>query len=873
MRKLLLSVLFAVSIFSAYSQVESPGSPWSISANLKSQVSVLNLDPISEREINSYSGQFGNRLKSMLFAYPVMTNLSSENDGVWEEMPDGRRVWRLTISSSGARSLNIIFHRFHLPDGASLYLYTPGYKVVRGAFTSLNELPSGVLATVPLPGDQLTVELNLSPGSAFEPQVIIGQVSHDFKGFFGETGIEKSGSCNVDINCPAGADWQIEKRAVVKFIRGGVWLCSGTLINTAENSGRPLLLTANHCIALDWHAEQSVFYFRYEKPGCGNGAGSLQYSLSGSKLLATANQIDFCLVELSSAPPKSYDPYYAGWDRRVVSYLDSVVCIHHPSGDVKKISKTYHRVVTGDFGGGFEANTHWKISQWDLGTTEPGSSGSGLFNTDHRLVGDLTGGDASCDYNFNDYFQKFSVSWDRYPDSAKQLKYWLDPLNTGTLAINGYDPYGGGKPLANFSIRPDLIQTGKKVYFTEKSSGSPATWIWTIPGGLPDHLSGERPSPVVFTESGQYSVSLTVANGLGRDSVRQTVRVFDYPASILSENRIVPGRTVELTDASSGSPVSVQWRITDAIPSIYAGTGPIALTLTVPGEYTTEQIVEFPEYSDTLVHYNRIKVLSDNIAFRSATFTNIAKDDHTGFFSMGSQAVIPGSNGLGITAFADAFRNSGDTAFMITGITIHLERLSKWAGGYYLPVIVWNAKRQPVIRDSILLSNLRQDCRATIWLKSPVNFDTLNYIGFEIKPWDQGTFYSKMAVDRGPNGVNTAYAIKGNQWQPMPDVMGFHTSLDISLETAYLKNSYAQEISILKNFNSGHIQIDLGKLVYKSVRVSVFSLTGQQLTTESEKTGNLIDLQIQAPVSAIYLVRLVIDDLPPFTQKVLIIKE
>ncbi|HBB91180.1 MAG: hypothetical protein A2X22_07595 [Bacteroidetes bacterium GWF2_49_14] len=873
MRKLFLSIIFSFPILSVLAQVESPGSPWSLTTKLKSQSPVFQLDPLSDRQIKSYSGQFQDRLKSMLFAYPIMTSLTPMKDGVWEELPDGRRVWRLTISSSGARSLNIIFHRFHLPDGASMYLYTPGYKVVRGAFTRINELPSGVLATVPLPGDQLTVELNVSAGTAFDPHVIIGQVSHDFKGFFSETEIEKSGYCNVDINCPPGADWQIEKRAVVKFIRGGVWLCSGTLINTSQNSGRPLLLTANHCIALDWHAEQSVFYFRYEKPDCGTGAGSLQYSLSGSKLLATTSQIDFCLVELSSAPPKSYDPYYAGWDRRVVSYLDSVVCIHHPGGDVKKISKTYHRVVTGDFGGGFDANTHWKISQWDLGTTEPGSSGSGLFNTDHRLVGDLTGGDASCDYNFNDYFQKLSISWDRYPDSSNQLQCWLDPLKTGVMTMNGYDPYGGGKPLANFSIRPDLIQTGKKVYFTEKSTGLPATWAWNIPGGVPDHLSGDRPAPVVFPESGQYFASLTVANSMGRDSTRQSLRVFDYPDGNVSENRIVPGRTIELTDASTGSPLSVNWKIPNANPSIYAGAGPISLTLTDPGEYTTEQIVEFPEYSDTLVHYNRIKVLSDNIAFRSVTVTNIAKDDHTGFFTMGAQAYIPGSNSLGITAFADSFRNSGDTAYMITGITIHLERLSKWAGGYYLPVVVWNAQRQPVIRDSILLSDLRQDCRATIWLKSPVNFDTLNYVGFEIKPWDQGTFYSKMAIDRGSNGVNTAFAIKGNQWQPMTDVVGFHTSLDIGLETAYLKNSYAQEISILKSSNNGQFQVDLGKLVFKSVRVAVFSLTGQQLTTETEKTGNIIDLHIQAPVSGIYLVRLLIDDLPPFTQKVLIVKD
>jgi len=872
MKKHLILLLFLIGTVQGFSQIETPGLPLSMQFSLSGNIPVIQPEIVTGPAIKSFVDQYPENLKSLIFAYPVPVSISSHSDGIWERTPDGQWVWRITIQSPGAFSLNLIFNRFDLPPEGKMFLYTPDYRVIRGAFTEHNELPSGTLATIPLPGESITVEVNLPAWFKRNPLVEIQQVGHDFKGAFAESSVKNSGSCNVDINCPAGNDWQTEKRAVVKFIRGGAWLCTGTLINNTANDGRPLLLTANHCIGLDWHAEQSVFYFRYEKPGCATGSGSLQYSLSGCRLLATTNKVDFSLVELSSEPPKSYDPYYAGWDRRIVSYWDTVTCIHHPSGDVKKISKSLRRVVTGDFGGGFDTNTHWKISQWDIGTTEGGSSGSGLFNADHRIIGDLTGGDASCDYNYNDYFQKFSVSWDRYPDSSNQLKYWLDPDKTGVEILNGCDPFAGGKPLANFEIRPTYIEKGKKVYFTDKSTGVPQTWEWSVPGGTPETLTGSQPVPVIFNEPGQYTVTLKIANALGRDSVKLTLKVFDWPQGVLSENRVVPGRTVVLSDQSSQTPLSVNWTVTGANPSKYVGAGPVELSLTSPGEFSTEQIVEFAEFIDTLVHFNRIKVIQDNIAFKSRTFTNVEPSDHTGFISMGTQGYFPGSNSLGIGAYAETFRNTTDTAYMITGLTFHLERISRWAANYYLPVVIWNSQRQPVLRDSVKIGNIREDSKITVWFKSPVKFDTVVYAGYEVRPWDQGTFYSRMAVDRGNRGINTASAIKGSQWSPMTDIAGVHTSLDVQLETAYLRNSYDEEISIVPNGNFGEFTLDLGKLVFKSVLVDVYSLTGQKLVSQTERTENLIRLRVLPPVSGIYLVRITLDELS-LTKKVLVIRK
>ncbi len=873
MRKICLSLLFSIFSCALLAQVEYPGIPWSRERDFKQALEILRLPNVTPQARNEYLNQFSDRLKSSVFAYPINVSLADSRDGVWEEFNDGSRIWRLAVESQGARSINLIFRKFHIPAGAALYLYSQDYKVVRGAFTRDNETRSGVFPTMPVPGDRIIIELDLPAFPDFKPAIEIMQVSHDFKGFFGSEEMDHSGSCNVDINCPAGADWQIEKRSVVKFIRGGTLLCSGALINNTAIDGRPLLFTANHCIGVEWHAQQSVFYFRYEKPDCVSGTGSLQFSLSGSRLLATTSKLDFSLVELNTAPPKNYEPYYAGWDRRVVIYLDSVTCIHHPAGDVKKISKSYHRVVTGDFGGGYDSNTHWLISQWDLGTTEGGSSGSPLFNSDHRIVGDLTGGDASCDYNFNDYFQKISISWDKYPDSSDQLKCWLDPGQTGAQVMNGYDPYSGGKPLANFEARPEIIHPGKNVYLADHSTGSPVSWTWTIPGADQELLSGQDPGPVVFAQTGLYTITLKVQNSEGVDSIRQTVKVFDCPGGWISENRVVRGRAITLTDASRGEPLSVTWNVTGAEPSMASGLEPVVLSFTNAGEFTVKQEVEFIDNTYTLIHYNRIKVLPDVIIYKPVSFSNVSSVDHTGYLTLGSRGYCPGSNSEGITAYAEEFRNTGDTARMITGLTIALEKISLWDSVYYLPLVVWDSARKEMHRDSILLNDKEPGTRITCWFKSPVSFkkDQVTYAGFEIKPWENGTFCSAMAVDRGKDGASTVFAVRNNQWLSITDLAGIHSSIDLSLETAYLPDTYEQEIRILPNSNEGSFSLNLGHLVYNKAGVSVFNLKGQKVMSDLTRSGNLIELQIHPPASGIYLVSLKIDDYR-FTQKVVVIR-
>jgi V8-like Glu-specific endopeptidase len=238
------------------------------------------------------------------------------------------------------------------------------------------------------------------------------------------------------VNCAVGADWQVEKRSVAMILSGGSALCTGSLVNNTANDGTPYFLTANHCYSNtvgSW-----VFVFNHETTGCTGTTGPTNQTVSGSVLRARNAGSDFCLLELNSIPPASYNVQYAGWDASDAATVTSAVGIHHPSGDLKKISFENDAVPQGTWSG---AQT-WDVQQWDDGITEGGSSGSPLFDQNHRVIGQLYGGLSGCAGNVEngegDSYGRFGVSWDAGASSAARLKEWLDPGNSGVLVLDGY---------------------------------------------------------------------------------------------------------------------------------------------------------------------------------------------------------------------------------------------------------------------------------------------------------------------------------------------------------------------------------------------------------------------------------------------------
>ncbi|MBX7181439.1 MAG: trypsin-like peptidase domain-containing protein [Bacteroidia bacterium] len=440
--------LFALiaSTVSVKAQISQGGIPVSFNARKLVQEIPVRVMPRVDIEFLKQEDELNKgKMKPYRFGANIDVDINLQNAGLWETLPNGDRIWRLAIRSEGALSLNFLYNKFFMPTGGKFFIYSEDHQFVLGAFTSENNREDQLFATDLLPGNVAVLEY-IEPKSEKGNGVIsINQVVHGYRDVFSylkeknANNQAASGACNVNINCPQGDDWQTEKRAVCILVVGGSGFCTGSMINDVPQSGTPYFLTANHCTSDGSdNVAQWIFRFNYESSTCSGTTGPTSQSITGSVYRAHNAGSDFALLELSSAPPASYNAVYAGWSREGV-VVDSSFCIHHPSGDIKKISKAQNQTVSGTY-----SNIEcWRVGQWTLGVTEPGSSGSPLFDPNHRIIGQLYGGPSACGNSasqLNDYYGKFSVSWDAGSSSATRLKEWLDPQNLAPLTVDTYDP-------------------------------------------------------------------------------------------------------------------------------------------------------------------------------------------------------------------------------------------------------------------------------------------------------------------------------------------------------------------------------------------------------------------------------------------------
>ncbi|MBN1827262.1 MAG: T9SS type A sorting domain-containing protein [Candidatus Eisenbacteria bacterium] len=434
------------------------------------------------------------------FAAAIAVSLTPQNDGTWETLDDGSRVWRLRVVSAGARSLNFGLVPFRVPEGAMLHVYGKNRDEFAGPYQTEHAV-EGELWTPIIRGDEATLELFLPAGAAFEPEIVVSQVGHDYVGF-AQMAMDKirQGSCNNDVICPEGDPWRDEIASVGVYMRSGQWYCTGQMLNSVtDDDPPPYFLTAYHCGISTSNDQTVVVYWNFESPVCGmlNG-GSLSDHQSGSLLRARYSSSDFCLIELSADPDTSFHVFYSGWDA-TGSAVSSCTAIHHPQCEEKMISfntdaltvtSYLYNTVPGD-------GTHWRVDDWEDGTTEGGSSGSGIWDPSHRLVGQLHGGYASCTSLTSDWYGRLSVSWNGGGSSANRLRDWLDPNSTNTRVLDGIDPNAidtgvetaHGVAPSRFSLQPNT-----------PNPFNPTTQIrFTIPEG-----------------NGKQSVSLVVYDASGR---------------------------------------------------------------------------------------------------------------------------------------------------------------------------------------------------------------------------------------------------------------------------------------------------------------------------------------------------------------------
>ena len=552
--------------------------------------STPNLESLrSEDEMTDHTGTAPWR-----FGFNNFTTLNLSNSGTWFDLQNGDRIWFLKLTCEQALSVNLTFTNSEIPEGNELFVFNEKRDFILGKF-SQEHIYKGQLGTELVPGSTVIIEYFVRKDNSIG-NIEVSTVTHGYRTAdeFQEKAFGGSGACNMNVNCADGLPWQQERNSAVMLVSGSNGFCSGALINNALNDGKPYVLTANHCYSdpTNW-----IFRFNWQAADCNNPAASPSFqSLSGAVLRSRRTPSDFCLVEITgglqgNTVPLSYNPYFAGWNNGDAPPT-STVSIHHPSGDIKKIAFDDAPAISSQGMGSTEANSTWTV-EWDRNTTtEGGSSGSPLFDQNHRIIGQLWGGGASCsNLSSPDYYGRVHSSWEpANSNSTNQLKFWLDPNNSGAEFIDGYDPsnatpvavdpgvtnpqgvsgtFCGAEVTPQVTIQnngSDALTTADVIYGFDGNQN--LTFNWT--GNLAQWQSTSVTLPTATLTAGAHTFSALVSN----PNTGLTDENNNNNSVSSSFNVVIGGQSVQLNLALDCYGSETTWELQDETSiAIYAGSG------------------------------------------------------------------------------------------------------------------------------------------------------------------------------------------------------------------------------------------------------------------------------------------------------------
>ncbi|HWB21117.1 MAG TPA: proprotein convertase P-domain-containing protein [Phycisphaerales bacterium] len=484
------------------------------------------------------------------YAIPNPASLTPDNSGTWEHLDPQTMLWRLRIQSPNAKSINFGFTHYHMPQGGQLFIYATDMSDVMPPFTAKNNADHNQLWTPPIRSNDVMIEVTIPQSQQKALDLELGSINLGYRGFGAEGPNEggiASGSCNIDVVCSIADGWRDQIPGVAVISTGGSTFCTGFTINNTANDKKPYFMTAFHCGITASNAASLVTFWNFENSTCrpigsaasgGPGDGSLTEFNTGATFRAASSTSDFTLVELSQPIDPSYNVTYLGWDRSGTNPT-SGACIHHPNTDEKRISffdpTGAHPDLPshdsswgctpypGTGADGTHIAVYWGANE---GITEPGSSGSPLFDNNHRVIGQLHGGPSSCSAtgdNRSDCYGRFSRSWTGGGTSATRLSDWLDPLNTGAMTL---DTIGRGISVSPSGI---IVSEGvvggpftnsSTVYTLSNTTGSSANYNVSIVGGgtAPVTLNGGA-GPVSGSLANGGTVNVTVALAAAANSL------------------------------------------------------------------------------------------------------------------------------------------------------------------------------------------------------------------------------------------------------------------------------------------------------------------------------------------------------------------
>ncbi|MCU0327854.1 MAG: S1 family peptidase [Chitinophagales bacterium] len=361
--------------------------------------------------------------------------------------PDNSQIVQFKIYSPEAKGLSLKMNKKNI-DWAKIRILDKDYTQIialGNEFNSQDEMVSSIIDQ-----DQIILEA-IIPANSQSVEINITGAYHFFKS--SQAGFNDSDNCIINANCNDADTYRDYMNSTVRILVTGTnfagW-CTGTLINNTAKDLKPYILTANHC------SEKSTlndlknwkFYFFYQQPGC------LRTSVEPSSIVFNGcnakaypdndvgdNSSDYLLLELFNPIPASYNISFLGWNATLSNFTNTAV-FHHPNGDVKKFSRVANTTQLNAYANSSVSRHHTvRYATTSLGyvsSTQVGSSGSALLTTDGKIIGTLSGGNASCGLtNGIDMYGALYFGWDKYSTNpSKWLKTYLDPINSGATVFD-----------------------------------------------------------------------------------------------------------------------------------------------------------------------------------------------------------------------------------------------------------------------------------------------------------------------------------------------------------------------------------------------------------------------------------------------------
>jgi PKD repeat protein len=103
--------------------------------------------------------------------------------------------------------------------------------------------------------------------------------------------------------------------------------------------------------------------------------------------------------------------------------------------------------------------------------------------------------------------------------------------------------------IADFTANTTHVNVGEPVNFEDRSTGFPATWQWSFPGGTPSTSQVQNPSGIIYKTTGIYDVTLTVGVGVLNNTKTKNgfITVSGYPSSASLDFESLPDFTLDLS--------------------------------------------------------------------------------------------------------------------------------------------------------------------------------------------------------------------------------------------------------------------------------------------------------------------------------------